>query len=157
MANPRQAELHVDDTGADGDGTYVKLDAIVNSDAVSKWNLTAEQCRGDTEITYSADIKEFEIPFTAKFIKSDAILERLLAAHESGDSTTGIVGVKCATGPITVGAANAGNLVLTMNAIVEEFTITKQLGNMIEVRGNFKPHAGNADATLPDITIVAAA
>ncbi len=152
MANSRTAIFQIDDTGADGDGTYETVDSVINSDAVSKWRLTEEQCRGDSEITFSADIKEFEIPVTLKFVKGSTIQQRVLAAFEAGTQC----GVRCSTGATTASAGNAGNLILTMNAIVEEFTVTKQLGNMQEVRCMFKPHADNTDSTLPDIPIVAA-
>ena len=152
MANSRNAKLYIDDTGAVGDGTYEEVTSVISSDAVSKWRLTEEQCRGDSEITFSPDIKEFEIPCTIKFVKGSTIQQRVLAAFEAGTE----VGIQCSTGDTTASAGNAGNLVLTMNAICEEFTVTKQAGNMIEVRCMFKPHADNTDSSIPDITIVAA-
>ena len=150
--NSRGAKLYVDDTGADGDGTYTELNAVVGSDAISRWRSTQEDCRGDTAAKHSPDQKECEITATIKFSKSQAILQRLLAAHEAGT----VCGVQCSTGSTTVGAANAGNMVLTIDALVEEFSITKQSGSQIEVRAVFKPHA-DGSASLPDITEVAAA
>lgn len=150
--NSRESKFYVDDTGADGDGTYTEVDEVVSSEAVARWRSTEEDCRGDDVVKVSKDRREFEISATFKFVKSDAMLQRLLAAYEAGS----VCGVQCSTGSTTVGATNAGNMVLTIDSLVEDFTITKQSGSQIEVRAVFKPHA-EGSASLPDITEVAAA
>lgn len=149
----RKAKMYFDDTGKVGEGTYQEVECVISSDAVSRWQTVEEDCRGDDEVTHAPDRKEYEIPVTLKFVKQNALLERLLAAHNAGSQ----IGVICSTGDVTPSAANEGHIALEMNGLAEEFTVTKQSGSVVEVNTTIKPHAENTDTTVPRLFTVPAA
>lgn len=151
MSSTKTAVLYIDDTGKVGDGAWVGVDLIIDTDETAEWETVVEKCRGEKINTESATNQSLNLSGTLKFRRSSAILQRFVAAFlAADDAANGQIGVWNCTGDNTV----EGNQGWQMNAMVKSMGRPMPDGDYIKYAVTMVPNAANADTTLPQFVTV---
>lgn len=139
--NNKQAVLYIDDTGKVGDGTYVAVPLIVDTDETSEWETVEEKCRGEQFKTESGGHQGLSLSGTLKFKKSDTILQRFVTAFLNQDQ----IGLLNYTGDRTV----IGNQGWEFNGFIKSLGRPMPDGDYVKYSFSAVPHSDNTDTNLP--------